>query len=228
MIPDYSVNSEGFIVEANSSAREILINSLQEQNMNDMPSLGRPFFSSAYLLVDEDNEQFTLWNSNPTATEKQLVRLGPACSSGSTITPASPPTDPSPEASSGNTVINSGGIAGIVIGSLAGLGLVALLLFRYYRRHHRLRSAPPSAPAPVPASEKDDARVSSYLAFKPEMPTDRQPPQELPLEQHTGYTVQPYEMAAGSGTGLLEQGRWSGTAPRERRADMTHGMAEMS
>ncbi|KAL8771279.1 MAG: hypothetical protein Q9209_003184 [Squamulea sp. 1 TL-2023] len=35
-------------------------------------------------------------------------------------------------------------------------------------------------------TDKDDLQVSPYLAFRPEMPTDKQPPQEMPSVRDPG------------------------------------------
>ncbi|KAL8876442.1 MAG: hypothetical protein Q9198_005363, partial [Flavoplaca austrocitrina] len=226
VVPDYSLDKQGLLRETNPSNRELLINSLQEINKNDLPLLGRPFFSSAYVLVDQEHKEFTVWQGNPTATEKKLVPIGPTCTPSIVPTGLAPDSTSSaaaapqtPETSDGQN-IGTGPIAGIVIGCLAGLTIVALLLHRYFRHHQRR----PSQPQPPAIQEKNnDNRVSSYIAFKPEMPTDRQPPQEMPIEQNQPYVVGPYEMGAPPGTVKLEQGRWDGA----QRGDQTQERAEL-
>ncbi|KAL8819451.1 MAG: hypothetical protein Q9223_002109 [Gallowayella weberi] len=76
-VPDISGNARGFLTFTNTSSREVLLNSLQDVSTNDMPLLRRLFLSSAYLFVDDDHQQFVLWNANPTASEKRLVPVGP-------------------------------------------------------------------------------------------------------------------------------------------------------
>ncbi|KAL8644533.1 MAG: hypothetical protein Q9226_007716 [Calogaya cf. arnoldii] len=227
VVPDYSLDNQGLFQETNSSARELLINSLQEINKNDMPLLGRPFFSSAYMLVDHEHNEFTLWQGNPTATEKKLVPIGPTCTPSiipTTLAPVSTSSaiaaPQSPETSD-DQAIGTGPIAGVVIGCLAGLIIVALLLHRYFRHQQNQKPQPP--PPAVPEKDNNNNRGSSYIPFKAEMPTDRQPPQELPIERNQPHVVGPYEMGAHPSTVTLEQGRW-GSA---QRGDRTQGRAEM-
>lgn len=226
MVPDYSVNAQGFLTIANSSSREILINSLQGVNKNDMPLLGRSFLSSAYLLVDQDHQQFTLWSANQKATEPNLIPIGPAtCKPSSSIATPSPTSTAS--VSNGQSAnkhngetLDKGGIAGVVIGSLAGFVIVCLLLFRYLRRRHPHPQAPQTSSQHTATPENDDPRDSSYLAFRPEMPSDSQPPQEMPLERDTAYAVAPYEVAAEPSAALLERGRMDHAPGRGGRKDV--------
>ncbi|KAL8721242.1 MAG: hypothetical protein Q9225_002019 [Loekoesia sp. 1 TL-2023] len=63
-----------------------------------------------------------------------------------------------------------------------------------------------SDPSPDSGSlPEPDASESSYLALKPELPSDRQPPQEMPLEQNPSYVIAPYEMAARKQRAELRQ-----------------------
>lgn len=84
ILPDYHISSQGEII-VNGSDRVVLINSLQAINLYDMPQLGQPFLSSAYLLVNEDTAQFTLWKSNPTTT-RNLLAIGEACDNNNMFT----------------------------------------------------------------------------------------------------------------------------------------------
>lgn len=57
---------------------------------------------------------------------------------------------------------------------------------------------------------KDSVYSDNSTYLKPEMPSDRQPPLEMPLERDTGYSVAPYEMQN------IEMYEMSGT-PRSTR-----------
>ncbi|KAI4168983.1 MAG: hypothetical protein LQ343_006014 [Gyalolechia ehrenbergii] len=179
-----------FITDANTSFREVLIYSFEGVNGNDMPLLGLPFFSAAYLLVDQNHERFTLSSANPNTIEERLIPIGAtACTSlACNGTSFNEPDQSSRSTNAGNT-ISPGGIADIVIGVVATLAIISILLFLYRRR----RRARPSRPQLT--SEKSDPRLSAYLAFKPEMPTNIQLPQEMPSEQNPSHITALYETA---------------------------------
>ncbi|KAL9018876.1 MAG: hypothetical protein Q9185_003847 [Variospora sp. 1 TL-2023] len=214
VIPDYAINTEGLIVETNPRVRELLINSLEGRRQDHMPLLGVPFLSSAYLLVDQDHEEFTLWNYDPTLTEKRLVPIGPNCSGGFGGVASSATTDSVPEASSGSRSLSAGSIVGIVLGSLAALVVIFVLPFLYYRRRKRLSHEA----APAADSNSDgggNPQVSSSLGFKPELHAQEPFRSELPVERDTGYTLQPYEMGAQPDTEPVEEkSNWSSVAAR--------------
>lgn len=69
VVPDMSTNNRGTTIINSSTqdstgphgaTREILLDSMQGVNANDMPILGTPFLSSAYLSVNHDVDTFTL------------------------------------------------------------------------------------------------------------------------------------------------------------------------
>ncbi|KAL8928204.1 MAG: hypothetical protein Q9208_001914 [Pyrenodesmia sp. 3 TL-2023] len=184
--PDYHFDAEGSLTEPNSTVRELLFNSLQVANANDMPVLGRPFLASSYLFVDNDRQAFTLWPGNPTATEEEIIPVGAISSCnpdiGTEIPPAASPTTGSNDNAT-NKSINNGAVAGIVVGSVTGLVIFSFILIRF------LRAAQPRRTTSVSNPEKVDDQLPSYLALKAEMPTDRQPPQELPVERDPGGAV---------------------------------------
>ncbi|KAL8963674.1 MAG: hypothetical protein Q9193_000094 [Seirophora villosa] len=222
VIPNYAIDTQGSITEPDSTVRELLISSLQNATQNHMPMFGRPFLSSAYLLVDQEQEEFTIWNYDPTSTDRKLVPIGADCSGGSDSAASSATTDsvpPQSGASSDSKTMSTGSIAGAVVGSLVGLALITFLIFRYYRRHQRLSHHGTSV--------EKDPRVSVFHGYKAELQAENHAPGELPLEQDPPFSLQPYEMAAGSGRGLLEEDRWSSAAGKDRGGEMVKGRAEM-
>jgi cytoskeletal protein RodZ len=48
---------------------------MQDVNARDMASLGTTFLSLAYLMVNQDANQFTLWAANPTTHSSDLVAV---------------------------------------------------------------------------------------------------------------------------------------------------------
>ena len=198
VVPDIEINPEGQQVVSNYSGyAEVLINSLQAINLNDMPRFGMPFLSSAYLLVDNDNQQFTLWASQQSETSN-LTELGPpACRPpvtpsipNSTATAPPPPPPPRPSSLTDNRP-SKATIAGSVIGGLAAISLFCgayLLQKRRRKRRQQEEQALRGGPA-------IDARYSDNLGYyKAEMPSDRQPPQELALLKSPGYDFMPLEL----------------------------------
>lgn len=163
--------------------------------------MGSPFFTSAYMLVDNDNEEITLWQAQAT-TDQNLVAVGtpdctptPTPSPSTSSTPSTTPTSILHSAVARATISNEA-IAGAIIGGLIGVAIVvgAFLLIR--RRHRKnptkiIKDHIPDSPDPPP----------SYT--KPELASDLVPPLEMPLIQHTGYMIAPYELSEGREYGEL-------------------------
>ncbi|KAK3178707.1 hypothetical protein OEA41_000844 [Lepraria neglecta] len=196
VVPDIEINPVGQEVVSNyTKYAEVLINSLQADNANDIPRFGMPFLSSAYLMVDNDNQQFTLWASQQSQS-LNLVELGPpTCRppvATSTPTPNPLPSVLAPPPPSGsNNGPSKAAIAGGSIGGLAAISLCIGAFILRKRRRRRQQEREKAAPAePVIDSMYSD--TSAY--YKPEMPSDRQPPQEMPLVPNPEYTLAPYEL----------------------------------
>ena len=193
VVPDIEINPVGQEIVSNYSMyAEVLINSLQAININDMPRFGMPFLSSAYLLVDNDNQQFTLWASQQSETSNLLELGPPACRT--TVAPSVPtstPVAPPPPSGFTGSSPSKAAIAGDVIGGLAATSLFCgayLLQKRRRRRQHKRKQALQAGPV-------IDATYSDTLAYsKAEMPSDQQPPQELPLVKSPGYALGPHEL----------------------------------
>lgn len=135
---------------ANSSHPELVLNSIQQVNADDLPQLGRQFLSAAYLLYNQDASQFTLWEASPTTTEdivavdsqNRVVSCTPA------VSPTTPPVvTSSPPSSTTSTTVNAqqtlsgGAIGGVVVGGVAGVALLCVLLGFYIRRRRNQRRA---------------------------------------------------------------------------------------
>ena len=205
VVPNYGINAQGQQYVDNSSNREVLIYSNQGINKNDMPALGLSFFTSAYIMVDEDHQQFTLWKSQPSTTQNLVALRAPVCDAPSSTTiaqPSSTAAGPSSSLGSGGAThgVSKGAESGIILGSLAGVALLlgTLLSLRARRQGHRQRK---SAKAEARDSRSPDgSRGSPY--FKPELPSDTHPPQELPLERDSDYALAPFEMSGDVGEAL--------------------------
>ena len=186
MVPDVGITQQGQLAITNDSTREVLINSLSDVNKNDIPFLGRPFFSSAYLLVDNDNRQFSLWQGNPT-TNQSLVALGPSpCASSPPLVSSLAPGSPSSttgKSTVSNPPVSKGGIGGIVVGVGALVALVTMAIFAIRRRR-----------APRQSIETQQLHGADYKHVIPELGADQSPAQELPVAQHQLNALAPYEM----------------------------------
>ncbi|KAK0755095.1 aspartic peptidase domain-containing protein [Schizothecium vesticola] len=115
------------------SKRELLMNGLADQPA----TLGRYFFTSAYLMVDHDAKTFTMWQANPSVKSSLVAVSKGGCggTAGGTGTAANPPSTGT-GSSSQETPSNTGAIAGGVVGGVAVLAIIAAV-FLIRRRRNR-------------------------------------------------------------------------------------------
>ncbi|KAI1452190.1 acid protease [Annulohypoxylon moriforme] len=105
--------------------REVLISSL---TYSDTAILGRYFLTAAYLMVDLDENTFTLWQARPTSDSKLVGRDGSDCGYA-----------PLPQAAS---KLSGRSIAGITVSAIVGLAIFGLCVF-YLHRSRLLDNAKP-------------------------------------------------------------------------------------
>ena len=196
VVPDIEVNRGGQEFVSNySTYAEVLINALEDQNAEEMPRFGMPFLSSAYLLVDNDHQQFTLWASQQSETSN-LIELGPpACRpSVAPSVPTSTPIAPPPPSNLISSRPSTATIAGSVIGGLAAISLFSGAYLLQKRRRKRQQKREQALQA-LQAGPVTDATYSDNWAYnKAEMPSDQQPPQELPDFKGPGGAFAPHEL----------------------------------
>lgn len=121
------------------SKRELLMNGLGDQPA----TLGRYFFTAAYLMVDYDASTFSMWQANP-STSSTLVPVSSKSSAdcdgggGSSNSGGSgPSSSPNPQAEQGSSAsLSAGAIAGAVIGGICALAIAAAVFFVVRRRKH--------------------------------------------------------------------------------------------
>ena len=152
-------------------------------------------------MVDNDLNQFTLWRSQQSPQSNPIPVRPSACTTPILSSTAQPPplvTPGFPPATSSNESASStpkGTIAGSVIG---GLAAIAFLFCAWSLQRHRKRRLLQNEQGQATMKEAAPMTISAYsdnnVYAKPEMPSSRQPPQEMPLERDTGYDVEPYEM----------------------------------
>ena len=135
VVPPRTITQDGSIF-TNTSFSAVLLNPTANVNAGDNAILGRPFFSAAYAYIDHDAWTYSLWQANPTDQEDLKV-FGGGCSN-SEPTPSPNNTDtskPKPSTSHSNQAAHAGvdnlsiaAIAGIVVGGVVGIGLIAAIL----------------------------------------------------------------------------------------------------
>lgn len=144
-MPEQSVASSGAI-QTNNEMSLTLLSGTRNDNKDDTPIIGMPFFSSAYLMVDLDASTFTLWQANMT-DNSNLIAIGadagcthsPPVSTNSTIDDA-PPASSDEEAldnDQGSQDLGTGAVAGAAIGGLAAVIMLVVLAYFIIRRCRR-------------------------------------------------------------------------------------------
>ena len=175
VLPERTIQEEDGQIVANYSRSNLVINPLQDINMNDLSILGRHFLSSAYVMVNQDMDTFTLWSTDPTHNEdlvgidEEGKEVSEWCHTGASQEPTpSDQTDPPPDYD-GNG-LSSGPIAGIVVGGVAFAAIVIGVIFWRRRRGKVNAAANLESDSSPPAHQ---AMVDHRLQYYPaEMGTD--------------------------------------------------------
>ncbi|OQO00370.1 hypothetical protein B0A48_13718 [Cryoendolithus antarcticus] len=143
VLPNAVVDNTGAVIH-NASDPIVMMAPTMTVNVNDNPQIGRPFFSSVYMMVNLDEETFTLWPANAT-TDSRLVTVRSTCTTQdgnpdngtvSAVPTAAvlPPSAPHRSAH----VLSTGIIAAIGIGgALLITSMVTLGAFCVYKRKRR-------------------------------------------------------------------------------------------
>ncbi|XTI92633.1 acid protease [Cenococcum geophilum] len=171
VLPDRDTNLDGRPF-ANTSISEVLINPTQDADSKDLPLLGRQFLTSAYVMLDQDANTFTIWQANPT-TNIDLVPIVSdsilsACNSS---IPASTSSTSSP-APINHSELKAGAIAGIAIGAVFAVGALGFAIF-YWRRRR--------------------VKYSGANNFPPQPDYSSKPPHTFPLGEISGSQVPEFE-----------------------------------
>ncbi|KAH8161912.1 hypothetical protein CIB48_g6338 [Xylaria polymorpha] len=198
VIPERYIDDSTGEVMANYSRSNLVINPLNTINQFDLSQLGRLFLSSAYVMLNQDSEQFTIWAANPTtfedlvgvdSTGKEVTTfctqsIAPA-SSGPTSAPTKKPTVP-------RKGLSTGAIAGIGVGTVAAFIIVVVVLFWC---RHRIRTRATGQPGSQIAAQGVHEKPSDYSNH----PMGAQIPSEVePRELHGISSIyEPAELAGG-------------------------------
>lgn len=165
IVPERRLVNDGTLA-TNASRPVMRINALQEISEGAFPVLGRYFLTTSYVMVNEDANQFTIWEANPTSSEDLVAvdednkvlnaqascTIQPTASAepghgdnttttavGGTSNTSEPIADSSPAPSG----ISTGAIAGIAIG--IGALVLAGIAFLFWRRMKKRKAAAAAA-----------------------------------------------------------------------------------
>ncbi|KAI0536934.1 aspartic peptidase domain-containing protein [Xylaria digitata] len=206
--PERYIDTDTGAIIANYSRSNLVLNSLQAGNENDLSQLGRIFLSSAYVMLNQDNGEFTIWAANPTKSES-LVGVD---SKGNYITTfcvdstnSMTPTPTPLVTKSGSTKLSSGAIAGIVVGAVAALAIITGALF-WRRRRNKANAIGQATPqiASQGVAESPYPYPYSYYTPSSQDPSKMEPsifPGSEPIPTLTELTADISESARSSAMG---------------------------
>lgn len=194
VVPHVDIDPSTGAQVVNSTGPDLVINSIQDINANDLPQLGRQFLSAAYLMVNMEADQFTLWSANPTSDQdlvavdkanQEVTRYCSAEETGTSDGGAAPGSDPSSTGTTGPSTSSSsqtGLIAGATVGGVAGVLLIGGAAFCLYRRRKRGNKGPQdsggqSMQSPMPPHYRE--AMSPYGSLPQQVPWQRQYKTEL-------------------------------------------------
>jgi hypothetical protein len=130
------IGSNGLILH-DTSRKVIPIRHITAKDAG-MSALGGMFFSSAYLMVNHDEDEFTIAAVKKDSKEQKWIGIDTSKNCEGVVESGSKSVF---QNSSSNVGLSGGVIAGIVVGSIAGVTILAgviLLLWRRKRRTARL------------------------------------------------------------------------------------------
>jgi hypothetical protein len=184
VVPDTYIASDG-AVQTNTSVRNVVINSLQSENGNDLPVLGRLFMSSAYVMVNQEAGRFSVWQVNTgsktsdiVAVDKQNNMVSEFCADstgGSSSATSLPSSSVTPPPQNEGSKLSGGAIGGIVVGAVGGIAILGTIGFFLYRR--RGSGGVATGVAQEPELQTADVKLPTYSM----VPAG---PQELPVDQY--------------------------------------------
>ncbi len=132
-------------------------------------NLGRNFLTFVYLMINLDAGEFTLWPAYDEATDEELVAVDEnnnPIESSALCTATAPPASTSKTPPSSGSSLSGGAIAGIVIGALAGVGiLVGAWLFIRHRKKQDHDNALASQPLYTDSPSQDIKSYSDMNTF---------------------------------------------------------------
>lgn len=190
IVPDRHIDEDTAEWTANMSAPNLILNPVQDVNRDDMPILGRQFLSSAYIMVNQDAGEFTLWSGNPTnavdlvAVDENGQEVTDFCNDGDSPSPSQSTTSPPASSVTGSESEESEGDDGPPIGLIAGvaaggavliIAIAALVFLFCRRRRRRQRAALDQGPGPAQDQQYDTAAYGLATRSPSELPQNHYP-----------------------------------------------------
>ncbi|KAF0325620.1 hypothetical protein GQ607_007062 [Colletotrichum asianum] len=194
VLPHVELDQQTGEMLVNETGKDLLIDSMQDVNKNDMAQLGWQFLSAAYLHVNYDTSEFSLWVANPT-WDVDIVTLDSSyndvtdfCTSRSdngndTISGGGSSGGDDSSADSTSPGLSRGAISGISVGAAAAVALIIGAAVWLYKRR---KSRGPPLPSP---------RMWQNTSSLPQDPTPKTPPM-CELDNGDPPKIRRYEMAA--------------------------------
>ncbi|KAK7757026.1 hypothetical protein SLS62_001042 [Diatrype stigma] len=200
VMPERYIREEDGQIMANYSRSNLLINALQNINADDLSQLGQQFLSSAYLMVNQDSRQFTLWSADPTRVE-DLVGINEEgqdvtqwCNSEPVAVPSPSESVTPPSSGDDGGGLGPGAIAGIAIcGVLILASIIGVTLWK------RRRGRGTVVPNPGPPSDAPVNQAGAERDFQPtysEMGADTWTKQG-PIELQGADVTEPHVQISG-------------------------------
>lgn len=179
---------------------------------NNPTTLGRYFFTAAYLMVDHDAHTFTMWQANPSSKTSLVPVVGSEYTDDSGCDDASDGeqgeagggagggdaggsntgeggSTSDPDATVSSSGVGAGTIAGGVVGGVGGLSVIAVILFFLLRRMKKKKNlAATSDLYPVRPEDHQYSPGGAEVYYK----TPTAGPYEAPGHEHVPQEVDGY------------------------------------
>lgn len=209
--PDVTINRETGATEANNTEPDLAMIALQGINSNDVIRIGRNFFSAAYISVNYDVGEFTVWAANATehqalvAVDSTGAEVDSSCdtNNGTAVVTAGGAAPSSADGSntakdSGESSENSGppvsGIVGGVVGGVVGIIAISGLTWWLLRRR-KAAEANLSKPGTsndvteLEGADRTDTDFTTLTKFEPVRDSQLNALHELPIPERKRYEL---------------------------------------
>ena len=91
---------------------------MDSQTADSMPAFGRTFLTGGYLMVNADEQKFTLWKSQSSLEQKLVAHGASVCPESAPTSSVTSPAMPNAPARNSSVAVPKGAIAGICVALL--------------------------------------------------------------------------------------------------------------